>query len=193
MDLFFARLMNPNALLAVVGRVQAEMVLRAVRIVITRDAPIDADAVFAVEAFEAVRLQTAPGRRPNASRALAREGDALAPAGTIACRKAGAAHRMCALLDRLTLLGRTSGLDAGAARHAIDVGVAEVIDRTPAAKRAALADLPGGATAPAEARYAPAACVAACPSGASRTPFAADYARITAGFGTAAEYTSARR
>jgi hypothetical protein len=187
MDLFFARLMNPNALLAVVGRVQAEMVLRAVRIVITRDAPIDADAVFAVEAFEAVRLQTAPGRRPNASRALARQGDALAPAGTIDCRKACAAHRIRALLDRDTLLGRTSGLDAGAARHAIDVGVAEVIDRTPAAKRAGRADLPGGG------RYAPAACVAACPSGAPRTPFAADYARITAGFGTAAEYTSARR
>ena len=29
-------------------------------------------------------------------------------------------------------------------------------------------------------------------SAAPRTPFAADYARITAGFGTAAEYTSAR-
>ena len=185
--------MNPNALLAVVGRVRADVVLRAVRIVFTRDAPIDADAAFAVEAFKAMRRQAAPGRRPNASRALARQGDALAPAGTIACRVACAAHRMCALLDRLTLLCRTSGLDAGAARHAIDVGVAKALCRAPPAKRAGRADLPGGATAPAEARYAPAACVAACPSGAPRTPFAADYARITAGFGTAAEYTSARR
>ena len=184
--------MNPNALLAVVGRVLADVVLRAVRIVFTRDAPIDADAVFAVEAFEAVRLQAAAGRRPNASRALARQRDALAPAGTIACR-AWAAHRMRALLDRLTLLSRTSGLDAGAARHAIDVGVAKAQGWAVPAKRAGRAHVPGGATAPAEAGYAPAACVAACPSGAPRTPFAAVSARITAAFGTAAEYTSARR
>lgn len=171
--LLIARLMNPNALLTGVGGVLAEIVRRAVRIEFTWDAPIDANAVFAVEALEAVRLFAAPGGSSNASLALTRQGDAVAPAGTIGAREACAAHRVRTLRDRSALLGRTSGLDADTARHAVDVCVAKPFYRALLTERARRADVHGGAAGPAEARNAPAARVAACASGASSRSSAA--------------------